>query len=120
MKDKRTIAYKSERIRRIAYSLRELLISATMREWSQLGDLQTRRNKSRMEKISIEDKRNLLYKALDDSICMCSGCQQAERDMVYNASLGSWYCTRCSQMYRDFYNKNFSKNEKDLFYESFF
>ena len=104
VKDKKIIAYKNERIKKIAFNLRRLISKAVMQEWSRLGKEQ--KNKSSLEYIKIENERSYLYKALDASICRCSGCSQTDRDMVYNAPLREWYCTFCVQEYRDFYHKN--------------
>ena len=104
MKDKKIISYKNERSRKIAFGLRSLIRKAVMQEWSRLGKVQ--KNKSTLEYIKIEDERNDLYLALQASICKCPGCNQTDRDMVYNASLEEWYCTLCVQEYRDFYSEN--------------
>ena len=103
MKDKKTIAYKDERIKKIAFNLRKLLTKVVMDEWSRLGE--TQKNKSTIEYIKIENVRSNLRRALHASICICPGCHQIERDMVYNAYLEEWYCTFCDQAYRDFYLK---------------
>ncbi|MHA1457248.1 MAG: hypothetical protein ACTSXH_20000 [Promethearchaeota archaeon] len=72
-----------------------------MQEDSRLGEEQ--KNKSTIEYIKIENARSDLNRALHASICICPGCHQIERDMVYNAYLEEWYCTCCAQAYRDFY-----------------
>lgn len=117
MKNKKTIAHKNKRIRKFVYGLREIIVREAMKQWSLLRE--DKKGKSRLEKIAIEDIRSVLYNALDDSICICSGCNQIKRKMVYNALLKSWFCTLCSQEYRDFYVKEFGKDEEGLFYESF-
>ena len=75
-----------------------------MDEWSRLGDKQ--KNKSTSEYIKIENERNELLLGLKASICLCPGCNQTGRTMVYNASLKRWYCTLCTQSYIDFYYEN--------------
>ncbi len=117
VRDKKIIAYKNRQTKKFAFNLRRLISEAVMYEWSRLGDKQ--KNKSTVEYINIENKRNDLYKTLDASICLCPGCNQTDKDMYYNATAEVWFCTQCVQEYRDFYIKEFSKNEKDLFYESF-
>ena len=127
MKDKKIIAYKKEQTKKIAFNLRKLLSKAVMKEWSRLGEEQVK-NKSQAERIRIENKRSDLYIALHASICICPGCHQIARDMVYNAPLKEWYCTLCTQEYRDFYHKNkaiidqggFVGDFNEDFYETFF
>jgi len=75
-----------------------------MDEWSRLGGKQ--KNKSTNEYIEIGNERNELLLGLKASICLCSGCNQTDRTMVYNVPLKRWYCTLCGQRYRDFYYKN--------------
>lgn len=120
MKDKKIIAYKNERIRNTAFNLRGVIRDVIMDEWSRLGVKQRYKSKSQAEQIAIENERSNLLRALENSICLCPGCNQTDREMYYNATAEGWYCTLCVQGYRDFYIKEFSKNEKDLFYESFF
>lgn len=120
MRDKKIIAYKSDRVKKIAYNLRGLIRDVIMSEWGRLGREQ---EKIRLGKIKvtslngrlvlkrthyrdIEDERNDLYRALDNSLCICPGCLQSNRDMYYNAVAKGWYCTLCVQEYRDFYYKN--------------
>jgi len=119
MKDKETIAYKNERIKNIAFNLRKLHTKVVMQEWSRLGEKQ--KNKSTVEYIKIENERSDLRRALDASVCLCPGCHQTDREMVYNAFLEEWYCTCCVQEYIDFYyekNQIAEQDGKD-FYESF-
>ena len=127
VKDKRIIAYKSERAKKIAFNLRRLVIRAVMREWSRLGDEQERirlecehevsnlsdqfeisrlKGEATVKHMDIEDKLSDLYEALNASICICPGCNQANGDMVYNVSLDEWYCSQCVQGYHNFYHKN--------------
>lgn len=104
VKDKKTIVYKNERIKKFAFNLRRLISEAVMDEWSRLGKEKVR-NKSQAKRIAIENERSDLHRALKASICECSSCNQVDRDMVYNAPLKEWYCTLCVQRYRDFYHK---------------
>jgi len=85
MKDKKIIAYKSECSKKIAYNLRKLLTKVVMQEWSRLSDEQE--GKSTLEHIRIGNIRSDLYRALHASICICPGCHQIERNMMYNAYL---------------------------------
>ena len=103
MKDKKTIAYKNERIKRIAFNLRKHLTEVVMDEWSRLGEIKREKGKTQLERTNIENEGSDLRRALDASICMCPGCHQIKRDMTYNAYLEVWYCTCCVQEYRDFY-----------------
>jgi len=103
VKDKKIIAYKNELTNKIAFNLRKLIISVVMDEWSRLGEEQ--KNKPTLEFVEIEDKRSDLNRALDSSICLCPTCQQADRDMFFNAPLERWYCTLCVQGYRNYYQK---------------
>lgn len=103
VKDKKTIVYKNERIKKIALNFRKLLIEVVMQEWSRLGEEQ--RNKPTLEYIKIENDRSNLLGALRNSICLCPGCSQTDRDMYYNAIAETWFCTLCVQKYRDFYHK---------------
>lgn len=105
VKDKKIIAYKNKRIRNIAFNLRGLIKEAVMQEWIDLHHEKIK-NKSQTERIRIENLRSDLYRALEASICECSSCNQADRDMIYNAPLKEWYCTLCVQEYRAFYHKN--------------
>ena len=127
MKDKKIIAYKNERIKRIAFNLRGLLRDATMKEWSRLGKIKHNiytmaknirvtpfsdfqaiydlREKASVKCRSIENERSELHTALDNSICICSDCNQIDKDMCYNAYQEGWYCTQCVQSYRYFYAK---------------
>lgn len=104
MKDKKIIAYKKERTKKIAFNLRKLIIKVVMDEDRRLGKEKVK-HKSQKERISIEDERNDLLRMLRASICECPCCHQAGRDMYYNASLKKWYCTQCVQEYRDYYRK---------------
>ena len=124
--DKKIIAFKTERVKGIATNLRNLIKKAVMQEWINLHREKTK-NKSQTESIRIENIRNDLYKALESSICECPGCNQSDRDMVYNASLKGWYCTLCTQEYRDFYykqkpflNKGVSVGDFDEYFHSTF
>ncbi len=103
MKDKKTIAYKNERMKKIAFNFRRLLTKAVMREWMRLSDVKDEKGKTQSERTKIENERSDLYRALDASICICPGCHQVKGDMMYNAYLEEWYCTSCVQEYRDFY-----------------
>ena len=105
MRDKRIIAYKSEQIKNIAFNLRILIRKAVMQEWINLHRKKIK-IKSQAERIRIENMRSDLFRALEASICECPGCNQTDRDMVYNAPLKGWYCTLCVQEYRNFYYKN--------------
>jgi len=58
-----------------------------MQEWDRLGDKKKEKNKSQAERIKIEDERSDLYRALENSIYKCPGCNQTDVDMVYNAIL---------------------------------
>ena len=104
VKDKRIISYKNERSKKIAFNLRSLIRKTVMQEWSRLGKEQ--KNKPTLDYVKIGDERSDLYLALQASICECPGCNQTDRDMVYNAPLKEWYCTLCAQEYRDFYHDN--------------
>lgn len=77
-----------------------------MQEWSRFGYLRVEKNTPSEERIRIGNKRSDLYDALRASICECPGCNQTDRDMVYNVSLKSWYCPQCTHEYREFYYKN--------------
>jgi len=103
VKDKRIISY-NERSKKIAFNLRSLIRKTVMQEWSRLGKEQ--KNKPTLDYVKIGDERSDLYLALQASICECPGCNQTDRDMVYNAPLKEWYCTLCAQEYRDFYHDN--------------
>lgn len=105
VKDKKIIVYKSERIKNIAFNLRGLIRDVIMDEWGRLGDIQRYESKSQAQRIAIENDRSNLLEALRNSICLCSGCSQTDRDMYYNAPLKEWYCTLCVQEYRAFYRK---------------
>ncbi len=127
MKDKKIIAYKNKWVKRIAFNLRGLLRDATMKEWSRLGKIKHNiytmaknirvtpfsdfqaiydlREKASVKCRSIENERSELHTALDNSICICSDCNQIDKDMCYNAYQEGWYCTQCVQSYRYFYAK---------------
>ena len=105
VKDRKIISYKRERVKNIAFNLRGLIRDVIMDEWSRLGDIQAYKTKSQAERVAIDDDRSNLLRALRNSICLCPGCSQTDRDMVYNAPLKEWYCTLCVQKYRDFYRK---------------
>ena len=99
MKDKKIFAYKNEQVRKIAFNLRSLIRKAVMQEWSRLGKEQ--KDKPTLEYIKVGDERSYLYRALKASICLCPGCHQTDKEMVYNAPLKHWFCTQCAQEYRD-------------------
>ena len=105
MRDKKIIAYKNERIKKIAFNLRILIRKAVMQEWINLHRDKVK-NRAQAERIRIENVRGDLFRALEASICECPGCNQTDRDMVYNAPLKGWYCTIYVQEYRKFYYKN--------------
>lgn len=105
VKDKKIIAYKNERVKNIAFKLRALIRDVIMDEWSRLGELQSYESKSQARRVAIENNRNDLLGALRNSICLCPGCSQTDRDMYYNANAEIWFCTLCVQKYRDFYHK---------------
>lgn len=127
MKDKKIIAYKNEWVKRIAFNLRGLLRDATMKEWSRLSKIKHNiytmasnirvtpfsdfqaiydlREKASVKCRSIENEISELHTALDNSICICSDCNQIDKDMCYNAYQEGWYCTQCVQNYRYFYAK---------------
>lgn len=104
MKDKKIIAYKNERIKKIAFNLRALIREAVMDKLMKLHREKVK-NKPALQYIKIENERSDLHRALQASICLCPGCRQTDRDMVYNAPLKHWFCTQCAQEYRDFYHK---------------
>jgi len=106
MKDKKTIAHKNKRIKKIAFNLRGLIRDIIMDEWGRLGDIQRYKSKSQAERIAIETDRSNLLRALRNSICLCPGCNQTDRDMYYNAIAEGWFYTLFAQEYRDFYQKN--------------
>ena len=120
MKDKKIISYKSDRIKKIAFNLRGLIRDVIMEEWSRLGreqekiplgkikvaSLNGRLVLSRTPYRDIEDERNDLYSMLGNSLCICPGCNQTNKDMYYNATAESWFCTQCVKRYRNFYHKN--------------
>lgn len=122
VKDKKIIAYKSERTKKIAYNLRMLLTEAVMQEWDRLRREKVK-NKSQAERIRIENERSDLYRALDASICICPSCNQCAKNMVYNATLKEWYCSLCVQEYREYYQKEKTiygdLAENSDFYETF-
>lgn len=119
VKDKKIVAYKNEHIKKIAFNLRALIKDRVMDEWDRLGRKQrtiplgkirviSKNGKlvlDRNQYMNIENERSNLYRVLDNSICICPGCSQTERDMYYNATAESWFCTLCVQKYRDFYHK---------------
>ncbi|TKJ27387.1 MAG: hypothetical protein CEE42_03100 [Promethearchaeota archaeon Loki_b31] len=125
MKDKKIIAYKNERTKKIAFNLRRLIVRAVMDEWMKL--LREKKNKPMFECVRIENVRSDLYGALQASICECSSCRDTDDDMEYNAALREWYCTQCAQEYRDYYHKekeiygdHYGKvHDDEDFYESF-
>ena len=141
MKDKKILAYKDKRIKKIAFNLRGLIRDVVMDEWSHLGREQEKIPIGKIEVTSldgrlvlkrtryrdIEDERCDLYRALGDSLCICPGCHQTDRDMYYNATARGWYCTLCVQGYRDFYHKEKAILDKggfvgdfdEFFHESF-
>ena len=104
VKDKKIVAYKNEQVKVYAFNLRKLIKKAVMQEWINLHH-EKANNKSQAERIRLKNVRSYLYMALEAFICECPGCNQSNRDMVYNASLEGWYCTLCTQEYRDFYYK---------------
>jgi len=120
VKDKKIIVYKNERIKKIAFNLRKLIKHVAMDEWDRLGkrqrdiplgkikvtSLNGRRILPSTPYRDIEDNRSDLYRALNKSLCMCSGCHQTDKDMYYNAFTRGWYCTLCVQGYREFYQEN--------------
>lgn len=127
MKDKKVIAYRNKRVKKIAFNLRTLIRKAVMDEWGRLGEEKRRirsegakhkitplsdwleisrlKNEALVKCMDIEDERSDLYGALKASICMCSSCNQHAIDMVYNATLKEWYCILCVQEYCKYYQE---------------
>ena len=93
-----------------------------MNEWGRLR--RDQENKPTLEYVEIEDVRSDLLRTLRASICECSSCGKASRDMMYNASMKEWFCTQCVQEYRDYYLGQKTvygdlADDRD-FYETFF
>ena len=119
MKDKKIIAFKNKRIKKIVFNLRGLIKNRVIDEWDLLGKRQSTIRLGKIRVISlngslfldrnqymeIEDERSDLYRALNNSLCVCPVCNRTDMDMYYNATVGGWYCTLCVQTYRNFYSK---------------
>ena len=114
VRDKRTITLKDKHIKRIAYGLREVLVKATLKEWSRLGIEKRKKGKLQLELNRIEDERSILYGALDDSICFCAGCSHTDRNMVYKAPLKAWYLYSMHKWISQFLRKGIWQEQERL------
>ncbi len=124
MKKKKIIAYKDERIKKIAINLRKLLRDVVLDYDSRLGDLSLKawkqQNKSKSQ--SIQEQREELLRALSKSICMCPTCRKSDRDMIFNPFVEKWWCAQCYQDMKDTYlnDKSFFEEEgEEEYYKTF-
>ena len=102
MKKNRRVIIKNEKLKKIRYNLRKILILSTYdqieiyRNFSYLyWDAHNLTDDEEKESLSLEARKRNLRNALDDSICLCSLCGKDNRDMVYIKSHKIWYCTKC-------------------------
>lgn len=110
MKNKRKIEIKNPRLQRVRNSLRNLVIESTSARRKEMRtkmkELETYNNGTRRsirdftpdelkEFRALQQQENRLGQYLRQSICLCLTCGKRDRDMVYNKSQFSWYCTEC-------------------------
>ena len=115
MRDRRAIIIKNPRLRKVRNELRKLFLKAVSREWNKLfdekekiskykdGTVKSVKNMSASEEMhfrSLQNKQAKLRNISDKSICKCTTCGKADRDMTYNKAYDSWYCTECYDMHR--------------------
>ncbi|HEC40691.1 MAG TPA: hypothetical protein ENI29_20785 [bacterium] len=102
-------------MRRIRDGLRNVFLAAIRVEWKKkfdelknvkrYGDGR-RKSLSSMNSAEVANFRSLqkelakLEKIAERSICSCVSCGRGDRDMVYNKSYDSWYCTECYNGHR--------------------
>ncbi|KKL08915.1 hypothetical protein LCGC14_2571100, partial [marine sediment metagenome] len=107
---KRKIEIKNPRLQRVRNSLRNLIIEATsarkMEMRTRMKELETSNDGTQRrlrdltpdelkEYRTLQQKKARLGEYLRQSICLCLTCGKRDRDMVYNKSQFSWYCTEC-------------------------
>ena len=124
MKKKKIIAYRDERIKKVAVNLRMLIDKATMERESELRDLHTKawKQHSRSKSRSIQQQREQLLGALSESICMCPRCKKSDRDMIFNPFLEEWWCAQCYQDMKNSYYEDkslFSEEGEEEYYKTF-
>ena len=124
MKKKKIIAYRDERIKKVAFNLRQLVRKATMERDSELGDLHRKawKQKNRNKSKSIQQQIYNLLEELDKSICMCPRCRKSDRDMIFNPLLEEWWCAQCYQDMRNSYYEDkplFSEEGEEEYYKTF-
>jgi ribosomal protein L37AE/L43A len=102
MKNNRRVIIKDEKLKKIRYNLRKVLILSTYdqieiyRNFSYLyWDAHNLTDDEEKESLSLEARKRNLRDTLNDSICVCSLCSKDNRDMVYIKSHKIWYCTKC-------------------------
>lgn len=124
MRKKKIIAYRDERIKKIAVNLRKLLVNIVFDEDIRLGNIHFRflKQRNKQEAQSIQEQRNELLRALEESICMCPGCRKSDKDMIFNPFVEKWWCAPCYQEMKDAYlnDKSFFEEEgEEEYYKTF-
>lgn len=127
MRDKRVIAIKSPKLRKIRNGLRMVFLKAVSAKWNELFDEMDKLSryedgtpKSVKKMTSIEEKRfrelqeeqSSLRSLAGRSICKCVTCGSPDRDMVYNKAYDAWYCTSCYGMERTYAKEMHQKRVK--------
>jgi len=120
MRDKRAIIIKDPNLRKIRNNLRTILLKAVSVRWRNINDkrreLKVGPNGSRRtinnfsedevkQYRTYQDQQSYLRDIADRSICKCITCGASDRDMVYNKTYDSWYCTECYNMHRKYAQK---------------
>ena len=122
MKKKKIIAYRTEKIKKVAIGLRELIRKATMKRESELGELDTWKQQNKRKSQSIQQQRYKLLEELGKSICKCPRCRQSDRDMIFNPFLEEWWCAQCYQDMKNSYYEDkslFSEEGEEEYYKTF-
>lgn len=124
MRKKRIVAYREERIKKIAFNLRQLLRDVVIDYDSYLGGLNSNSwlQDDKEKSYLIQQQRGHLMSALRKSICMCPRCRKSDRDMIFNLGLKEWWCMQCYREMRDCYYEQkslFSEEGEEEYYKTF-
>ena len=119
MKHNKKIILKSERLRKIRYNLRRIIINCVYDEieilrnfanmYGAILDLTPEEEK---EVYFLQGTKQELLSALNKSICVCNLCSNDDRDMVYIELYDAWYCTKCQDKDLIWYPVNGSEEDK--------
>jgi len=132
MKNKRIIAVKNPRLRKIRNEYRNLWSVAESAEWRRLNDemeglsfdedeniltIDDMKRIGTLERFrSLQENQSDLRRAFRRSICKCSSCGRADLDMYYNKPYNSWFCLDCVQKIINGYANIITKKALGTYY----